>query len=171
MKKIALIYSKNTVNTSKIAQKIYTSLNTSVTIEEINIEEADFEQFTKYDIMVMGAATWFDGELPNFWDEILPGLEDMNFSGKTLALFGLGNSVLYPENFLDAMGILANFFKARGANIIGYTSADGYVFEQSKAYENEKFCGLAVDMSLSTKQLDKQIDAWCKQVLDEIKAL
>jgi flavodoxin I len=41
-------------------------------------EEISEEIFTAYDQMILGVSTWFDGELPNYWDEFVPAIEDMN---------------------------------------------------------------------------------------------
>jgi flavodoxin I len=37
-------------------------------------------------------------------EEFLPQLVDVDFSGKTVALFGLGNQDKSPDEFVDAMG-------------------------------------------------------------------
>jgi flavodoxin I len=39
------------------------------------------------------------------WDEIYYGeMQDLNIAGKKVAVFGLGDSVSYTENYADASG-------------------------------------------------------------------
>ena len=79
------------------------------------------------------------------WDEFIYGeLEGLDLNGKKVAIFGLGDSGGYGDNFCDAMDELATCFKARGAEIIGSVSTDGYEFEESKSVAGGKFVGLAV---------------------------
>lgn len=117
-----------------------------------------------YNRLVLCVPTWFDGELPNYWDEFLPALENFDFTGKKIALFGLGDQKNYPENFCDAVGILSEFFEMKGAQIVGYTSPEGYSFESSKALKNNKLTGLLLDQENQSKLTDKRIEMWVKQL-------
>jgi flavodoxin I len=40
--------------------------------------------------IILGVPTWFDGELPNYWDEFVPALEDMDLKGKEVCLVWAG---------------------------------------------------------------------------------
>ena len=42
-------------------------------------------------------------------------------------------------------GILFEKFSAKGANIVGAVSTDGYSFDESEAVKDGKFVGLALD--------------------------
>ena len=81
MKKIGLFYSFNTNKTAQVAKKILENFDKD-TIEAVNAEEVTEDQFTRYDNLILGCPTWFDGELPNYWDEFLPALEDLKLKGK-----------------------------------------------------------------------------------------
>ena len=57
----------------------------------------------------------FDSELPTYWDEMIPEIESLDLKDKKVALFGLGDQIGYPDNFVDGTGILADAFeKGRG---------------------------------------------------------
>lgn len=163
MIKIAIVYSFNSTKSAKIALKIADSFM-KFSIERINVESCNEEEFLLYDGYILGVPTWFDGELPNYWDEILPALENFDFIGKKIALFGLGDQKNYPENFCDAIGILGDFFEKRGAIIIGYTSPEGYSFESSKALKNNIFTGLLLDQENQSKLTDERIKKWTNQL-------
>ena len=169
MKKIGLFYSFNTNKTAKNAEKIKKAFTTSVDIESVNVEEVDEEIFLAYDNMVLGVPTWFDGELPNYWDEFMPAIEDLKLKGKTVALFGLGDQVGYPENFVDAIGLLATALEDRGAKVIGLTSPEGYKFEGSRALRDGKFLGLALDIENQAGLSTERIEAWVEQLKKEFK--
>jgi flavodoxin I len=167
MKKIAVVYSFNSNKSAKIATKIAAGF-TKFSVEQLNVESCKANEFLLFDGYVLSVPTWFDGELPNYWDEILPALENMDFNGKKFALFGLGDQKNYPENFCDAVGILAEFLERRGAKIIGYTSPEGYTFESSKALKDNILTGLLLDQENQSKLSDERIQKWVSQLEQEL---
>ncbi len=167
MSKIGLFYSFQTKKTAEVAEKIKSKFkNHELVAVDVN-QELNEELFGQFDKMILGSATWFDGELPLYWDEFVPTIEDMNFSGKTVAVFGLGNQKGFPENFNDAIGILVNLLSERGAKIVGYTSSVGYDFERSLAQEGNQLKGLALDTENQADQTDKRIEDWVVQLENE----
>lgn len=163
MMKVAIVYSFNSTKSAKIALKVADCLK-NFTIEKLNVENCKKEELLLFDGYILSVPTWFDGELPNYWDEILPALENLDFSGKKVALFGLGDQKNYHENFCDAVGILGDFFAERGAKIIGYTSPEGYSFESSKALKDNYLTGLLLDQENQSKLSDERILKWTKQL-------
>lgn len=163
MSKTGLFYSFNTKKTGHVAKKIIDEYGKE-NLDVVNVEDIDLDTFMKYDNYILGVPTWFDGELPNYWDEFLPDLEDQNMDGKKFALYGLGDQVGYPENFLDAVGTLGRFLEERGGKIVGETSTEGYSFEHSAAERNEKFMGLAIDFENQAKQTNDRIKNWVNQL-------
>jgi flavodoxin I len=167
MKKIAIIYSFNTRNTSIVAKEIKKVYGPG--LDELNAEEINGERFLKYDYLILGVPTWFDGELPNYWDEFVPELETLNLKGKKIALFGNGDQVNYPENFVDGIGILGSILEKKGAVLVGFTSTEGYTFEKSKAVRDGKFIGLALDIENQNKLNAKRIKGWVEGLRKEFK--
>ena len=166
MKKTAIIYSFNTVKTAKIAKLIHETF-ADKNIETVNVEDITSTNFLKYDNLILGVPTWFDGELPNYWDEFVPDIEDMKLKGKTVALFGLGDQKNYPENFLDGVGILGNLLEERGAKLVGFTSTEGYSFENSVAQRNNNFIGLAIDYENQGSKNKERVKKWVEQLKKE----
>ena len=132
MKKIGLFYATKAERTSWVAEKIQKEFGEDK-IEVVPIEQAWQNDFAAYDCFIVGASTWFDGELPTYWDELLPELRTMKLKGKKVAIFGLGDQIRYPENFADGIGLLAEVFEGDEATLVGFTSSEGYTFERSKA--------------------------------------
>ncbi|MCP4312704.1 MAG: flavodoxin [Bacteroidetes bacterium] len=166
MKKTAIIYSVNTNKTGKIAEQIRESFNDEQ-VEMVNAEELTEELFMSFDQIIMGMATWFDGELPNFWDEFVPALEDMDLSEKKIALFGLGDQKGYPENFIDGVGIMSEILELQGAKLVGFTSVEGYEFEGSRARRGDQFAGLAIDYENQGSMNKERVSAWVDQLRKE----
>jgi flavodoxin I len=167
MKKVGLFYSFNTNKTSQAARKIGEEFGDAAV--HVNAETLTETEFLLYDNMILGVPTWFDGELPNYWDEFVPALEDLDLKGKTVAVFGNGNQKGYPENFVDGVGIMADLLESRGARIIGFTPVQGYSFEGSKALRGDKFCGLALDFENQAPQINGKIKKWVEQLRQEFQ--
>lgn len=68
MKKIGIFYAAKADKTSWVAEKIQKEFGTSA--ESVAIENAWQNDFEAYDNFIVGASTWFDGELPTYWDRI-----------------------------------------------------------------------------------------------------
>ena len=166
MKKIGLIYSFNTVKTKQIAEKIKNNLK-DVTVEEVNAEDITEEKFLAYDNLILGVPTWFDGELPNYWDEFIPALEDIDLKGKKIAMYGLGDQKGYPENFVDALGILGDILEDQGAKIVGFTPVKEYNYESSRGERKGKFMGLALDFENQQSKNDERVKSWTEQLKTE----
>ncbi len=166
MKKIAIIYSFNTVKTAKIANLIKENIGEDK-VKMTNAEDINGKTFLSHKNLILGVPTWFDGELPNYWDEFVPELEELNLKGYKIALFGLGDQKNYPENFVDGIGLLGNILEERGAELIGFTSTDGYSFEKSAALKNNMFMGLAIDYENQGSKNKDRVRKWVEQIEKE----
>jgi len=166
MEKIALIYSFNTIKTAEAAKMIVEKFNSNI-IDKLNAETLIREEFLKYNKYILGVPTWFEGELPNYWDEFVPEIEDMNLNRKLFAIFGNGDQINYPENFCDAVGIMAEILENRGGKIIGLTNIEGYNFQKSKAFRDGKFLGLLLDFENQKELNEQRIENWIKQLKNE----
>ena len=158
MKEIGLFYSFNTQKTARAAKLINEAFDNQ--LKEVNVEDLTSKQFLSFDNYILGVPTWFDGELPNYWDEFIPDLEELNLKGKTFALY---------ENFVDGIGILAEYLEKGGAKLVGFTSSEGYDFESSKALRGEQFCGLPLDFENQGRQVKPRIKDWTDQLKKEFK--
>jgi flavodoxin I len=166
MGKTGLFYSFNSKKSAKIAGIIYNAFS-GEDVQLVNVDEVKKEQFLEFDNLILGVPTWFDGELPNYWDELLPALEDIDFSHKRIAVFGLGDQKGYPENFCDAIGLMTDFFEERGALIVGKSPLDGYTFEGSKAVRNGLFMGLPIDQENQARLTNGRIEQWVSHLKNE----
>lgn len=166
MSKTAIIYSFNTQKSQKVAQKVIAAFGENE-IEAVNAEEISKATLENYENFILSAPTWFDGELPNYWDEFVPDLEEMDLSSKRFAIFGLGDQKGYPENFCDAIGLLAEILEECGATIIGHTSIEGYTYESSRAQRGDRFVGLPLDQENQARLTKGRVEKWVEQLKAE----
>jgi flavodoxin I len=169
MNKTGIFYSFNSTKTSKAAEKILAEFGPDSNIVTVNAEELTEEVFLSFTNLILGVPTWFDGELPNYWDEFVPALEDLDLKGKTIAIYGLGNQVEYPENFGDAVGIMAKLVQERGAKLVGLTSTEGYSYESSAAELDGMFLGLILDQETQPRLSKDRITNWVKDLKSHFK--
>ena len=98
---------------------------------------------------------WYDG---------IKTLKGADLSGKTVALFGCGDSESYPDTFVGGMAELYNAVKAAGANVIGAVATEDYTFDDSEAVVDGKFVGLALDEVIEDDKTHERIDAWVAEI-------
>ena len=175
MARIGLFFASSTGNTRRIAKAIKKRFDDDTMADVLNVNRATRELFASYTHLILGTSTLGAGQLPGLstdcmgggWEEFLPQLKDVDFSGKTIALFGLGNQDKYPEEFVDAMGILYEFFSARGATLVGAWPADDYDFIATRALVNDAFVGLVLDQENQKLLTDARLEAWLKMIAPE----
>lgn len=168
MQDTGIFYSFRSVKTGQQVKKIIKLLGNDK-VETVDVDVATRDQFMKYTNFILAVPTWFDGELPNYWDEFLPAIEDESFKGKHFAIFGGGDQKGYPENFVDGVGIIAEFIEERGGKIVGFTSTEGYDFEGSRAQRGDQFVGLALDIENQAALSNERIEQWVKSLKKEFK--
>ncbi len=161
MAKTGIIFGSSTGNTETAAEKLAGILGDA---EAKNITEVTEDDLNGYEYLVFGASTWGAGELQDDWEDNIDVLDDADFSGKKVAIFGLGDQEGYPDTFVDAMGTIAQKLTAGGAVIVGKTSTDGYTFDESTAVEGDKFIGLVLDEENQADQTDDRIAKWAEEL-------
>lgn len=167
---IGLFYGSSTCYTEIAAEKIKQQFGEQY-VDLHNIAESSVRQMVDYQQLILGIPTWDYGELQEDWENHWDELDDINFSQKTIALYGLGDQIGYPDWFLDAMGYLYNKIVIQEATIIGFWPNTGYEFAESQALTEDKsqFVGLALDDENEFDQSDARIETWCNQLKQHFK--
>lgn len=161
--KTGIFYGSDTGYTEDVA-KIMASIIGVDEVDLCDIGEASVEDFDKYERIIIGLSTWYDGELQSDWEDFFPNLDDIDFTGKTVAIFGLGDQEGYGTWFVDGIGIVYDKIMEKGAKVVGEWATDGYDFDESKAVKNGKFVGLAIDEDNQTHQTEERVNKWLKQI-------
>ncbi|MEO9571793.1 MAG: flavodoxin [Polaribacter sp.] len=167
MKEIGLVYGSDTGMTEEITSAIVDKWDLC-NIKVIDVSEVKKEDFNKYDILILGLSTWYDGDLQSEWENYYDEFKTIDFTNKTVALFGLGDQYGYGEYFIDGVGILAEVILKNNGKITGYWPTKGYNFEESKALFNDDFFyGLALDEDNQPELTEERISNWLSILIDE----
>jgi len=166
MANIGLFYGSNGGATEDVAQRIAARLGD---VDLFAISESTIDRISDYEQVILGTSTYGDGDLQDDWDGVLSRLDDIDFSDRTVALFGLGDQDGFPDTFLDGMGILNEKLAERGARFVGRWDSDGYDFMQSKAIADGGFAGLAIDEDNQSDLTDERIARWVDQLKAEFR--
>lgn len=177
MGKIGIFFGTDTGRTRLVAKQIAKKLG-DVATTPVNIGRASVTDFLAHDRLIIGSPTLGDGELPgestgltqHSWEEFLPQLAGVDLHGKTIAIFGLGDQKKYPDEFVDAIGILHDAFVDAGAKVIGHWPTNGYEFSASRAVDRDHFRGLAIDQHHQALLTEARLDAWLAQLATEWQA-
>ncbi len=162
MKKTGIFYGSSAGNTEVVAKTIAKKLNAEI----YDVSRNPVDKISQYENLILGTSTLGLGDLQDDWDAFLSDFEKADLSGKTIALFGLGDSATYPDTFVDGMGTIYETIKDKGCWIIGQVDTDGYDFDDSTALVDDQFVGLPLDEDNESDLTDSRIDKW----IDELTA-
>jgi len=123
------------------------------------------EDWDTDNLIILGIPTWYDGELQSDWEDYFEEFQQIDFTGKTVAVFGLGDQIGYSEYFVDGIGILAKVVLENGGKIIGHWPTEGYDYDESKGLLNEDyFYGLALDEDNESDLTFQRVEKWVQQI-------
>lgn len=166
MSNIGLFIGSTTGKTEYVAELFQKEIGENV-VTLHNIYETEDSDFEDYQYIVIACPTWNIGELQSDWEGYFPELDNIDFNGKKVAYFGTGDQIGYPDNFMDALGILEEKISERGGTTVGYWSTDGYDFNESKALRDGNFVGLALDEDNQSEMTEERIKVWVAQIKQE----
>ncbi len=163
MEKVAVIYGSSTGNTESIAKNIVKILGENA--EAINASKISSDLISGYSNLILGTSTWGLGDLQDDWDGSLSVLESCDLKGKTVALFGLGDSASYPDTFIDGVGALYNTIKDKDCKVVGEVVTDSYTFDDSTALVDGKFIGLPIDEDNESNLTSDRLKQWLDNII------
>jgi len=164
MANIGIFYGSTTGNTEKVADLISQTFGEgNATV--YNVDTTELEDIKKYKYLIFGVSTWGVSDLQDDFEDFMDILEQVDFTGKKVALFGLGDQSTYTDSFVDAMGILYDRLKKKGVTVTGFVSRAGYNFNASMALVKDKLVGLAIDEEFESHLTGSRVTAW----VDELK--
>ena len=172
MKKIVLLYWGKGGNVERVAKKMFAMFNPELT-DMYDVASFDVDTIESYDLVILGGSTigadhWKEASSDNVWATFFRKLEEHDLTGKSMALFGLGDQVLYPDHFVDDLGVLKEEAETVHANVIGSWPTTGYTFTNSDGAENDMFYGLAIDEDNQPELTDERIKQWTDFIKDAL---
>lgn len=176
MAKIGIYFGTDTGKTRKVAKMIKKKFSDDeLFAKPINVNRAEVGELAEYQYLILGTPTLGEGLLPGLsaecesesWEEFLLEIDSVDFTGKTVAIYGLGDQIGYADEFVDAMMEIYEFVTERGAKVVGAWPTEGYEFEHSEAIIDDKFVGLALDLDNQSGLTEDRLDAWLKLIAPE----
>lgn len=169
---VGIIYGTSTENTAEVAQIIKAAMGDKAD-EPNDVHEFPIEKLTSYDHLVVGAPTFntdADEERSGtpFDTYLYEELPKADLTGKKVAVFGLGDSKGYGDNFVDGIEEMHDCFAKQGAEMVGYVSTEGYDYEESKSERDGKFMGLAIDQDNEEDLTEERVKEWVAQISSEM---
>ena len=166
--RIKLIYGSDTGNTELVTEDITKLLDDIevTTVADLTPEDWDHDKF------ILGIPTWYDGELQSDWEDYFEEFKTVDFTDKTVTIFGLGDQLGYEEWFCDGIGILAEVVIKNGGKVIGYTKNDDtYELEEKpkSLVDDDTFYGLCLDEDNQPELTQERLEKWITQIKDEFK--
>lgn len=166
MNKIALIYWPEGGNVEAIADKLVKKIGPAKIIK-MSLLKLEKDALIGCSYWIVGGSTvgshvWEDANDSNKWNAFFKQLKELDMSQKTVAFYGLGDQVLYPNHFVDGLGLLYEEFAKHETRIVGQCPVEGYKFLESDGVIDGKFAGLALDEDNEDEKSDARIEGWLK---------
>lgn len=166
-KTIGLFFGSDTGITEEVTHDIVDAFE-SVEVKEVSETCAD--DFIPYNNIMLGLSTWYDGDLQSDWEDFFDEFKTINFTGKKVAIYGLGDQIGYAEYFIDGVGMLAEVILENGGEIVGKWPVADYRHTESKAIipnDENHFYGLALDNDNESELNEERINTWSEIVKKE----
>lgn len=117
--------------------------------------------------LILVSPTYGVGELQRDWENVYDELKTVDFTNKVVGVVGVGNQFAFGESYVGAMRKLYDVVVKNGGKVVGFTSTEGYSYEETESIVDDKFVGLALDESNQDNETPDRIKAW----IEEIKPL
>jgi len=165
MSKTALFYSPEGGNVNRVTNKLGEMIgNDKVDIIPVKeVEKGDLYKYNKIILVgsTVGADHWNNEIVVDEWPEFFTKIKEISFEKKKVAIVGLGNSVLYPEHFVDGMAVLYEKIIQQNGEVLGFVDAKDYDFTDSEALNDDGFfCGLAIDEDNEAELTSERLEKW-----------
>lgn len=165
MKKIGIFYG----TTSGITAGIVDEIEFYLRGEEYEVFDVanGIDEMENIENLILVSPTYGVGELQKDWENVYDKLKSLDFTNKVVGIVGVGNQFAFGESYVGAMRKLYDAVIAKGAKVVGFTSTEGYSYEETESVVYDKFIGLALDESNQDNETPDRIKAW----IEEIKPL
>ena len=173
MSKIGLFFGPSKGSVHRVAEKVKTAFGEQV-VDMISVHDATAADLEKYDQLIFGISTvgketWDSNYSNTDWAKFFPNISKVDYSGKTVAIFGLGDHLTYSSHFVNAIGVLAKQLLKNGAKIVGEVDPSGYEFDDSEALIDGKFIGLPIDEDFEPELTDQRVSNWVNSIKPAFK--
>lgn len=162
MEKIGIFYGTTSGKTGAIIEEI-----------EFNLRKDDYEVrnvvdgikgIEEFKNLILVSPSYGVGELQDDWLDVFDEFKQVDFTGKVVGIVGLGNQYAFGETFVGAMRHLYDAVIERGAKVVGFTSIEGYHYEECESVIDDMFVGLALDEANQDDETPERIETWVNDI-------
>ena len=174
MKLLGIFYSPAGGNVHRVAKMLKNKIGAGK-VDMFCVNDVPAGKLLDYKNMILvcsslGRSTW-EREQRDQWAKFFPQMRKISLKDRFVALVGLGDHITYPKNFVDGMGYMAELVTGLGATLVGKTTTDGYVYEDSTAVVDDLFVGLPLDEDFEPEKTDARINKWLDMVMPEFEGV
>jgi len=171
MAQIGVFYGPEKGSVEKVARVIGSKFGADKVelIAVKNSNEADLNRFDKlvFGVSTVGKTNWDSEHKSTDWDVFATKFDKVDWAGKKVAIYGLGDHIQYPQHFVDAIGWIYERLNDLGAEVVGFCSTDGYTYEDSEGIKDGHFLGLPLDEDNEADQTDVRVENWISRLSNE----
>ncbi|MEC9490282.1 MAG: flavodoxin [Halanaerobiales bacterium] len=160
MSKVGVFYGSTTGDTEELVMSLPAELK-DYDVDIYNVNSAAKTDIEKYDNLIFASSTWGLGELQDDWVDFIDVVKEADLNSKKLAFLGTGDQDMYPDSFVDAIGIIYEAVKNSGAEFVGQYPVESYDFSESRAVVDGKLIGLAIDNTNQAELTAERLSEWC----------
>jgi flavodoxin I len=119
MKNIKIVYGSTTGSTQTVAEWIENTLvskGASVSVHEVS--SMDVSAVADADLILLGSSTWGEGDIQDDFLGFYEAMDKASFADKSVAVFGCGDSDMFPHVFCEAVTLIEEKATECGARVV-----------------------------------------------------
>ncbi len=119
MAKIKIVYGSGGGNTEIVCEKVAEVLSEKGhKVELLKAKLTDPTKIGGCDLLVLASPTYGHGQLEQYFEKFLIGLEAVNLEGKVCGVIGLGDPKYDRDYHIESAKVIADFLRRKGAKIL-----------------------------------------------------
>lgn len=164
MNKIAILYGTSGGSVESVAKEVQDLFEGSADL--YNVLDVSLNEIKDYPYLIVGTSTTGIGDLQDDWEGFLPSFAQIDFTGKKVAIFALGDSASYSTSFAESMKVVYDEIYEK-AEIVGKVPDEGYTYDDSIAVEDGIWVGLPLDEDNEYDLTEERLKRWVEQLKKE----
>ena len=164
MNKIAILYGTSGGRVESVAKQVQDLFDGNAVI--LNVLDVSLSVIEDYKYILVGTSTTGIGDLQDDWEGFLPSFAKIDFTGKKVAIFALGDSASYSTSFAESMKVVYDEIHDK-VEVVGKVPDVGYTYDDSTAVEDGVWVGLPLDEDNEYDLTEERLIKWVEQLKKE----
>ncbi len=164
MNKIAILFGTSGGTVESVAKQVQDLFEGSADL--YNVLNVSVSEIEDYQYMIIGTSTTGIGDLQDDWESFLPSFAKIDFTGKKVAIFALGDSASFSTSFAESMKVIYDEIHDK-VEIVGRVPDEGYTYDDSTAVEDGIWLGLPLDEDNEYDMTEERLVKWVEQLKKE----